>query len=111
MKLWAKGHVLMLKNNGFYLREVAGMSWLLMRGDYPACQNDSTADDLKNGEYVRPVRLNSTGAYIWKQLDEKKEKEEIACNMVKDFGISYNQALTDVDVFLNGLISNNIMRS
>ena len=68
MKLWAKGHVLMLKNNGFYLREVAGMSWLIMRGDYPACQDDSNVDELKNGEYVRPVRLNSTGAYIWKQL-------------------------------------------
>ncbi len=52
------------------------MSWLIMRGDYPACQDDSNADELKNGEYVRPVRLNSTGAYIWKQLDEKKEKEE-----------------------------------
>ena len=101
----------MLKNNGFYLQEVAGMSWLLMRGDYPICQNDSTADDLKNGEYVRPVRLNSTGAYIWKQLDSKVEIEEIASNMVKDFGISYNEALTDVAVFINGLTSNNIMGS
>lgn len=101
----------MLKNNGFYLQEVAGMSWLLMRGDYPVCTSGVISNDMKNGVYVKPVRINSTGAYIWKRLEEKKDKEEIARNIEKDFGISFNEALTDVDIFLNGLISNNIMGS
>jgi hypothetical protein len=83
-----------MKNNGFYLRRVGHEAWLMMRGDCP-----------DGGEhYIYPVKLNETGAYIWEMLDSGKSVEEIAGNMRDMYGISYDEALTDANELIQGLV-------
>lgn len=84
-----------MKNNGFYLRQVYGNSWLLMGGTYPL--------DGSEKRYVHPIRLNSTGTYIWKQIENNINIQDIARNIQNDYGISYNEAYSDVSGFVEGL--------
>lgn len=87
-----------MKNNGFYLRRIAGYSWLLMRGDYPV----KSSDAIDN--YIYPIKLNATGAYIWEQLEMGYEIEDIAKNIQSEYGISFKEAQSDVADYVENLL-------
>lgn len=87
-----------MRNNGFYLRQVAGDSWLLMRGDYPVNQT-KTKDS-----YIYPIKLNATGAYIWEQIELGYAIDDIAENIQREYGISFKEAQSDVEDYVESLV-------
>ena len=87
-----------MRNNGFYLRQVAGDSWLLMRGDYPV--NQPCAKD----SYIYPIKLNATGVYIWEQLEMGYAIDDIAKNIQREYGISFKEAQSDVGDYVESLV-------
>lgn len=87
-----------MKNNGFYLRQAADESWLLMSGEYPV--NMSGNQDI----YIYPIKLNATGAYIWEQLEKGNAIDDIAKNIQSEYGISFKEARSDVVNFVDSLI-------
>lgn len=87
-----------MKNNGFYLRWAAKEAWLLMRGDYPV--NRHTSDD----DYILPVKLNATGAYIWEMLEKEYTIDEIAMNIHNEYGVLFEEAQSDVTEYVESLV-------
>lgn len=87
-----------MRNNGFYLRQIAGESWLLMRGDYPVKPSDT------RDSYIYPIKLNATGAYIWEQLEMGYGIDDIAKNIQREYGISFKEAQSDVTDYVENLL-------
>ena len=87
-----------MRNNGFYLRQVVGDSWLLMRGDYPVNQTET------KDSYIYPIELNATGAYIWEQIELGYAIDDIAENIQREYGISFKEAQSDVEDYVESLV-------
>lgn len=87
-----------MRNNGFYLRQIVGESWLLMRGDYPV---KPSAD---RDSYIYPIKLNATGAYIWERLEMGYGIDDIAKNIQSEYGISFKEAQSDVTDYVESLV-------
>ena len=78
---------------GFVLTEAAGSILVVAVGD--------RADEVSGY-----VKLNSTGAFIWKMVDKKDMSiDEIATAMAKEYDISEDVAKQDVIDFENTLVS------
>ena len=78
---------------GFVLTEAAGSILVVAVGD-------------RADEFSGYVKLNSTGAFIWKMLDKKDMSvDEIAVAMAKEYNISEDIAKRDVIDFENTLVS------
>lgn len=75
---------------GFILREVAGKYNLL---------------NLNNMDvpYTQPLRLNETGATIWKEITKGKTTEEIAEFLAAKYDISKETAGEDLAAFVKEL--------
>lgn len=74
----------------YQLRYAAGIYWLL--------------DMEQSGvEYKRPVPMNECGAYIWKQLQEKRTRKEILEKICKRYEIDRQQADEDIGTFMEQL--------
>lgn len=56
--------------------------------------------NIKGGHMIT---LNPTGAIIWQQLSEGRLPEQIAKHLSSEFGIPEEQALADVNEFLEQL--------
>lgn len=74
----------------YQLRKAAGAYWLL-------------AMDQSGKEYRQPIVLNESGAQIWKKLTQGETKETIAEEFEKQFSLSKEDALTDIENFLKEL--------
>ena len=67
--------------NGFVLREMCG-------------ENIVTAEGMEN--FNKLISLNSTAAFLWKNLEGKEfTDEEMAQLLVDEYGIDMELALTD----------------
>ena len=78
---------------GFVLTEAAGSFLVVAVGD-------------RADEFSGYVKLNSTGAFIWKHIDKKDMSvDEIAAAMAKEYDIPVDVAKSDVTDFENTLVS------
>lgn len=80
----------MNKFAGFYLSEAAGMNNLLNTG-HPELP------------YMEPLRINDTGAFIYKLLDSGSTVEEVIAKVSTEYEISYDTAREDVTEFVKEL--------
>jgi coenzyme PQQ synthesis protein D (PqqD) len=55
--------------------------------------------------------INPIGSRIWQQLNDGRSPDEIAKGFVSDFGISREQALNDVNEFVQQLEAQQLVRS
>lgn len=72
---------------GFVLRPVAGQYVVIATGE-------------ASKDFYGMVKLNETGADIWKALTEECAEEEIAGRLVDKYEIEENAALTSVQNFI-----------
>lgn len=85
--------------NGFVLEEVGG--------SYLAVAVGELAE-----EFNALVRLNETGAFLWRQLLTDTTKEELLIALMKEYdGVSEECAKRDISAFLNVLNDNNILEA
>ena len=80
-----------LKEN-LVLREVAGI-WVVL----PLAE--------KVLDFNGMLSLNDTGVILWKLLEKGSGREEMANALVEEFEIDFDQALNDVDEYLEVLKS------
>ena len=77
-------------NQNYMLCEVAGESVVVPYG--------AAASDFRG-----MLRLNATGAALWKMLEKGAEESELAAMLVRDFGADENEAAEDTAEFLKKL--------
>lgn len=75
-----------LKEN-FALRQVAD-TWVVLP------LGDATVD------FHGMLTMNETGALLWKALEQGASREELADTLTKEYAVSMEIALADVDDFL-----------
>ena len=74
----------------YQLRKAAGLYWLL--------------DMEQSGvERQEPIALNESGAYIWKQYESLRSERAVAEALSREFGISVQEGLTDIQQFFQQL--------
>lgn len=71
---------------GFVLREVAGQAVVIATGE---------ASKTFHGM----VKLNGTGADIWRGIEEGLSEREIADKLVAEYGVDHDRAASDVAAF------------
>lgn len=74
----------MKRNTDFMLRDIAGEVILVPTG---------AATQQFNGM----ITLNEVAAFIWKNLDESKSKEELVDKIMDEFEVDEETARTDVE--------------
>ena len=55
------------------------------------------------------ITVNETGAFLWEQLVEGINKEELLQTMVETYEVTQEEAERDIDEFLDVLYKNNIL--
>lgn len=78
-----------LKEN-LVLREVAG-NWVVL----------PLADKVL--DFNGMLSLNDTGVMLWKLLEKGSTREEMATALTEEFEVGYDQALADVDEYIEVL--------
>ena len=63
----------------------------------------------KNNDFNGMIQLNSTGAFIWEQLQTDKTKEELLKSMLDKYELSEQQARKDIDLFIDKLRKDNLL--
>lgn len=76
--------------DGFLLREVAGNYVVIAVGE-----------DAVNFNSI--ITVNKIGAYIWNKINEGKNEEAIADDIIGEYSIDRNTALKDIGEFINQL--------
>lgn len=76
--------------DGFLLREVAGNYVVIAVGE-----------DAVNFNSI--ITVNEIGAYIWNKINEGKNEEAIADDIIGEYSIDRNTALKDIGEFENQL--------
>lgn len=84
--------------DGFILREIAGTHVVV-----PIGQNVVELSIM--------MTLNDSGAFLWRQLAEGKDKTAVIESLVNEYGIGYDLALTDVEEFLNELADRKLLEA
>lgn len=51
-------------------------------------------------DYIRPICLNECGAHLWRMLSDGFDKSAIADKLCEEFGLEHEDALKDVEDFL-----------
>ena len=46
------------------------------------------------------IKLNESGAFLWKQLEHDKTKEQLVAALLDEYDVSDGQATDDVDRFI-----------
>ena len=55
------------------------------------------------------ITLNETSAFIWKQIEERRDKEQILELLMQEYNVDKETAIEDIEVFLNKLIKLGIL--
>ncbi len=77
--------------DGFVLRQVAGSYVVVAVG-------------LQTLDFKGMIRLNETGAFLWKQLAENICTEEsLVSAMTKEYDVDHTTAVNDVTAFVKSL--------
>ncbi|MBP7174683.1 MAG: PqqD family protein [Thermoclostridium sp.] len=76
----------------YLIRHAAGMYWIIK------------ADQRK--EYIRPVATNECGAILWERIEKGSSVKELSVLLQRKYGIGPEEALADVNEFLDQLIEN-----
>lgn len=84
-----------LGNKNTYIRKAGGSYWIVRTGD----------DIL---EYQNPIMLNETSATMYKLLEDGYSKADVANYMVREYDISYEEALSDTESFINMLVDSGL---
>ena len=71
----------------FYLSEAAGLHMILNIG-HPELA------------YIEPLRINETGAFVYKLLDSGNSVDEVIKRVSSEYGISEDNAREDVTEFV-----------
>lgn len=87
--------VIKLDNKNVYIRKAGGSYWIV-----------KTGDDIL--EYQNPIMLNETGAKMYELLKGGYSKEDVANDMVREYNISYEEALSDTESFINMLVNSGL---
>ena len=86
----------MKRNTDFMLRDIAGEVILVTTG---------AATQQFNGM----ITLNEVAAFIWKNLDESKSKEELVDKIMDEFEVDEETARTDVEGFVGVLYEHGLV--
>jgi len=57
------------------------------------------------------LTLNETGAMLWRVLEQGGDLEALVSALTREYEVSYEEARTDVDAFLNKLIQAGCMET
>jgi methyltransferase-like protein len=74
----------------FVMREVAGNYIVIPIGE-------------KTANFNAMITLNETGAFLWKQLEEEKSKQELLDLMLEEYEVDNNTAESDIEKFVEKL--------
>ncbi len=77
-------------SNKFVLRQVAG-NWVVLP------LSDATVN------FNGMIKLNESGVLLWRLLEQGKDREALADMLTTVYDVSFEEALADVDEFLNKL--------
>ena len=80
----------MLKD-GFVLRQVADTWVVLPLGDAAV-------------DFSGMLTLNESGAMLWRVLEQGASREELVAALLDEYEVSRQQAMADMDAFLNKLL-------
>lgn len=81
-----------MKLNGkFVLRQIAG-NWVVLP------LSDATVN------FNGMIKLNESGVLLWRLLEQGKDRVALAEMLTTVYDVSFEDALSDVDEFLNKLI-------
>ena len=83
-------------SEGYLLRNVAGKNIVVSVG----------ADVDFNGM----LTLNDTGVFLWNLLQKETTKEEMLCEILKEYEVSCEEASRDIDDFIKKLIDKKILK-
>lgn len=83
---------------GFVIQKVGG--------SYLACATGKLAAD-----FSAIVKLNETGAFLWKKIEEagQIEKDSLCSAVAELYGIDIKTAERDVEVFIQNLSANGVL--
>ena len=74
----------------YSLRKAAGSYWLL----------DTKQAGL---DYVPPIQINESGAYIWSLLEDGENVDELAVDMGQKYDIPLQEAKADIIAFMRSI--------
>ena len=77
-------------SNKYQLRYAAGKYWLLNM-------------EQSGLDYKSPICLNEGAAYLWEIFEQGSTKEQIVEHLCREYGLSYDEAANDVEMFLKKL--------
>lgn len=80
----------------FALREIAGNYIVVPFGDNTV-------------NFKAMITLNETGAFLWRQLEKEKTKEELLTSMLEEYEVDSDTAKTDIIQFVERLKAANIL--
>jgi hypothetical protein len=78
--------------DGFMLRQIVG-TWIVV----PIGERVVNFNGM--------ITLSETGAFLWKQLEEGKNSEEMLTSLLNDYEVDEKTARGDIEKFLEGLKS------
>lgn len=74
----------------FAMREIAGNYIVIPVGE-------------KTVNFNAMITLNETGAFLWKQLEEEKNKQELLDLMLEEYEVDNKTAESDIEKFVEKL--------
>lgn len=83
--------------DGFVLREVAGQTMVVATGE-------------ASRGFQGMVKLNATGAEIWRALEAGSSREQAALRLVEGYGVELTRAQADVDAFIERMAAEGFLR-
>ena len=83
--------------DGFVLREVAGQAMVVATGE------------AARG-FQGMVRLNGTGAEVWRALEAGASRDEAAGRLAEVYGVELARARADVDAFIERMAAEGFLR-
>lgn len=82
----------------FAMREIAGNFIVIPVGE-------------KTVNFNAMITLNETGAFLWKQLEEEKDKQELLNLMLEEYEVDNKTAEADIDKFVEKLETAGILET
>jgi len=80
----------MIRNSDFLLRDVAGTQVIVPVGDAVTA-------------FPGMITVNATGAYLWQLLEKEQTVETLTDALLERYEVARQQAVTDVEAFLEKL--------
>lgn len=78
------------------LREIAG-TWLVI------------PTGARVVDFNGMMTLSDTGAFLWKQLEKKTDKNHLLAALLNEYDIDKETAMEDIDEFLKKLVTENLI--